>query len=188
MADFTKRAIKETFMRLLEEHPLSQITVKTLAEACGINRNTFYYHFADIPALIEEITIEEAERTIAEYPSIESLEACLAAAVGFAKKRRRAILHIVDSVNRAAFEKSLWRVSRHVVGRYIGAVSRDLPGNWAASEDGRLITDFYADVCFGIVMQWIDEGMPDGMETKIARLYELKQGSVEEMLKRSLNR
>ena len=55
MANFTQKAIKETFIALLEEHPLSDITVKNIVETCGINRNSFYYHYQDIPALIEEI-------------------------------------------------------------------------------------------------------------------------------------
>ena len=47
MANFTQKAIKETFIALLEEHPLSDITVKNIVETCGINRNSFYYHFQD---------------------------------------------------------------------------------------------------------------------------------------------
>ena len=55
MANFTRRAIKEAFTSLLEERPLNDITVKDIVERCGINRNSFYYHYQDLPALIEEI-------------------------------------------------------------------------------------------------------------------------------------
>ncbi len=41
-------AIKEAFMRLLNRKPLDKITVKEIVEECGINRNTFYYHYDDI--------------------------------------------------------------------------------------------------------------------------------------------
>ena len=61
MANFTEKAIKEAFVELLGEKPLSRITVKDIVERCGINRNSFYYHFRDIPSLIEEIVTEEAE-------------------------------------------------------------------------------------------------------------------------------
>ena len=54
MPNFTKKAIKETFIELLDERPLNKITVKDIVEACGINRNSFYYHFEDLPALVEE--------------------------------------------------------------------------------------------------------------------------------------
>ena len=44
MAQFTKRAIVESFIRLLNEKPLDKITVKEILDYCGINRNTIYYH------------------------------------------------------------------------------------------------------------------------------------------------
>ena len=52
MPNFTKMAIKATFIKLLNERPLNRITVKDIVEECGVNRNSFYYHFEDIPALL----------------------------------------------------------------------------------------------------------------------------------------
>ena len=42
MPSFMKDAIKKTFVELLEELPMSSITVKMIVEKCGINRNSFY--------------------------------------------------------------------------------------------------------------------------------------------------
>ena len=55
MANFTKQAIKTSFIKLLNEQPLNKISVRSIVEDCGINRNSFYYHYRDIPDLIEEI-------------------------------------------------------------------------------------------------------------------------------------
>ena len=49
----TKRGISEVFWQLLEEMPYNKITVKAIVDRCQLNRNTFYYHFQDIPALAE---------------------------------------------------------------------------------------------------------------------------------------
>ena len=43
MASFTRKAIMESFVTLLNEKPLSKITIKDIVEACGINRNTDVY-------------------------------------------------------------------------------------------------------------------------------------------------
>ena len=59
MANFTRNAIKSSFMKLLNDRPLSQITVKDIVNDCGVNRNTFYYYFHDIPSLIEDIIMED---------------------------------------------------------------------------------------------------------------------------------
>ena len=72
MPNFTKNAIKQAFIKLLDERPLKQITVKDIVEECGINRNTFYYHFSDIPTLTEEIMMEGATQIIEKYPNVDS--------------------------------------------------------------------------------------------------------------------
>ena len=64
MPNFTKRAIKDAFLRQLAERPLGQITVKDIVEECGINRNSFYYHYEGIPSLLEEIIAEELKKLI----------------------------------------------------------------------------------------------------------------------------
>ena len=69
MANFTRRAIKETFWKLLNQRPLNQITVKDIVEDCGINRNSFYYHFEDLPALVEEIVEEQVQVLIQNHPT-----------------------------------------------------------------------------------------------------------------------
>ena len=43
MSGFTKEIIAKTFTELLDEKPMSKITVKDIVERCGVNRNTFYY-------------------------------------------------------------------------------------------------------------------------------------------------
>ncbi|MDY4491271.1 MAG: TetR/AcrR family transcriptional regulator, partial [Candidatus Faecousia sp.] len=53
MANFTKKAIRDSFVKLLNEKPISQITVKDIVEDCGVNRNTFYYYYQDLPQLME---------------------------------------------------------------------------------------------------------------------------------------
>ena len=184
MPNFTKMAIKATFIRLLDEKPLSQITVKNIVEECGVNRNSFYYHFQDIPALIEELVTETADQIIAEYPAIDSLETCLNVALEFATKNRRAILHIYNSVNRDIFEQYLWKVCQHVVSAYAGAIFADKP---VREEDKELIIRFYRQECFGMVMGWMNRGMKDGIREDISRLCELRRGMVDAMIRRSLN-
>ena len=58
MPSFTKKAIEASFLKLLNETPLSNITVKMIVDDCQINRNSFYYHFLDIPSLLEAIIVQ----------------------------------------------------------------------------------------------------------------------------------
>ena len=59
MSELTKRAIQESFKKLLSNQPLDKITVKNITDDCGVNRNTFYYHYSDIYQLLEEIFLTD---------------------------------------------------------------------------------------------------------------------------------
>ena len=65
MAQTTKKRIMEGFLELLEQRPLDKISVVDVAEHCGINRNTFYYYYCDIYALIRELMETVAAQMIA---------------------------------------------------------------------------------------------------------------------------
>lgn len=73
MPTFTKRAIIESFLRLVGKKTLDKITVRDLVDDCGINRNTFYYYFQDIYAVMEEI----CSMALSTVPQSESLSVTL---------------------------------------------------------------------------------------------------------------
>ena len=64
MSQVTKRALEASLKKLLLERPLDKITVTDIAEDCGINRMTFYYHFRDIYDLVEWACQEDARRIL----------------------------------------------------------------------------------------------------------------------------
>jgi AcrR family transcriptional regulator len=181
MPNFTKAAIKSSFLKLLNERPLKQITVKDIVEDCGINRNSFYYHFSDIPSLIEEIVMGEANRVIDEYPSIDSVESMLNAAMEFARANKRAVMHIYNSANRAVYEQYLWQVCERIVSVYLEKLTE---GRSISDSDRKTVVNFYKCVCFGLVNGWVGRGMPKEAEAEMQRICELQAGMVEEMIAR----
>ena len=46
--DTTKQALANALKQLLQKKQITKITINDIAEACGISRMTFYYHFKDI--------------------------------------------------------------------------------------------------------------------------------------------
>ncbi|MBQ1489278.1 MAG: TetR/AcrR family transcriptional regulator C-terminal domain-containing protein [Lachnospiraceae bacterium] len=184
MANFTKKAIKESFIRLLKERPLSKITVQVIADDCGINRNSFYYHFQDIPALIEEITLEEVDRLIEMYPEISSIEECLNVIADYAEHNKKLILNIFNSANRDIFEQHLWGICEYAVRTYGKSA---FPEKNIDEENAEVLVIYYKCVSFGIVMDWMENGMENDIHETIHRFLKLNGGMVEEALNRSEN-
>lgn len=178
MANFTRRAIMETFITLLEERPLSKITVKDIVDTCGINRNTFYYYFHDIPELVEVIVKEEAQAIIQKYPSVTTIMECFDALIEFASRRKRTIMHIYRSVNREMFEQNLMDISEYFVHSYIDTALAQIP---VSQKDKTAIIDYYKCVCFGLTIDWLNRGMTEEYAQSIRRIILLKKDYAIEM-------
>ena len=181
MADFTKRAIKASFLKLLDERPLSRITVKDIAGDCGINRNTFYYHYQDIPALLMEIIKDNMDQILEEYPNFDSFEQCVEAAVRTAIDNRRVVMHIYNSINRNLYERYIWELSEYAVTHYIGSA---FPERKISEEDRDMIIRYYKCECFGIVTDWLENGMSEDAVRYFRRIFELKKDQAEELIRR----
>ena len=162
MSAYTKQAIKNSFLKLLNDRPLNQVTVKAIVEDCGINRNTFYYHFTDIPSLATEIITERADQIIRQYANPDSPEACLNAAVQFMTENRRAVMHIC----------------RHTVEAYAAAAYGDLP---LSKEDREILIRFWQCECYGQIVEWLSNDMKYDIQAQFSRLCTFYRGGFEAM-------
>ena len=99
----TKEIIKETFWELLEEKPYNKITVQDIVNRCRVNRNTFYYHFQDIPTLMIDSIEDWMEEVIQKYGTFISPVDCLTYMAEECMKRKKAFLHLFRSVQKDTF-------------------------------------------------------------------------------------
>lgn len=61
MAIDMKKVIADAVRTLLIDKKKKRITVKDIVEECNITRQAFYYHFADIPELLQWMATQKAE-------------------------------------------------------------------------------------------------------------------------------
>ena len=182
MPSFTRNAIIASFLKLLNERPIHKITVKDIVEDCGINRNSFYYHFEDLPSLAEAIVKEEADKIIEEHAEAASLEDCLDIAIDFALKNKRAILHIYNSVNREAYDRYLNRVCEYAVTEYVDLVAGEYT---IQDEDKAIIIKFYKCELVGQILDWMNDGMRYDIVEQFHRICTLFEGSAQMAFQRS---
>lgn len=183
MAAFTKDAIKNSFMKLLNEKQLNKITVKDIVEDCKINRNSFYYHYSDIPSLLEEILIEQADMlvSLAEPASIYD---CILSAIDFALINKRAMMHIFNSPNRDMIYSYINRVSQRAVSEY---VERFATGYNISSDDKQAIIMYYKCLLIGFLVDWLSSDMKYDLRDEISRICKLFEGSTETAFIRGSN-
>nr|WP_302135796.1 TetR/AcrR family transcriptional regulator [uncultured Schaedlerella sp.] len=127
----TKALIKKTFLELAETSDVERITVKAICDRANINRGTFYYHYLDVPDLIEKLETAAAERItqsiLARYhfdrktsDLLEDLFLCLKkypedALLLFGKKgghHEKGLEHLYNALKKTALPQ--WKAKSHV--------------------------------------------------------------------------
>ena len=179
---YTKKKIREEFIKILNERPLNKITVKDIASACEINRNTFYYYYTDVYALLSELFQTELQTVTDEYNDTFSWEESFIVATKVALENKIAINHVYNSMQREELEDYIYNVSGHVMNRYVEKVS---DGISASSGDKKLIASFYQCALTEMVLRWIASGMKEDPDTIIRRIRRLFDGHIALSLKRS---
>ncbi|MEA4919467.1 MAG: TetR-like C-terminal domain-containing protein [Clostridiaceae bacterium] len=182
MSQFTKKAIKESFVKLLNERPFDKITIKDVVEDCGINRNTFYYYYQDIFALLDDIFESEANDVIGSGYVHDSWQEGFIKSAGFAMRNKSAIFHVYNSINRQHLERYLYKVSEDLME---GIVKSEAEGLNVSDEDIRLVSVFYKHAIVGLFLEWLQRGMKDEPEYIIRRMGRLLDGNIRNILARA---
>lgn len=63
--------LENAFLKLIEEKPFSKITVNDIVKEAGVHRNTFYYHYQSIPAMLSEICRRMTDKMFDIYQNVQ---------------------------------------------------------------------------------------------------------------------
>lgn len=182
MASLTKKAIKQSFVKLLNERPFDKITVKDIVEDCGVNRNTFYYYYQDIYQLLRDIFDSETMALSENHVEYDSWEEGIIDAAHFAMKNKRLIYHVYNSISREELERYLNAACEYIMVQHI---RRKAEGMYVSEDDVELISLFYKHAVVGIMVDWLQHGMKKEPEDIINRLGALMDGNIELILKKA---
>ncbi len=175
MAQFTRTAIVNSFIRLLNEKPLDKITVKDIVDDCGVNRNTFYYHFQDIYALLDELFRTELQKILKEDGAAGSWQEALLVCTEFARENKRAVYHVYQSGARDYLEDYMRRLMEKMMEAF---VRREAQGMDLPEEDILVVAAFYQAALNGMVLEWLRRDMKEDPERIIHKIGVLFDGTV----------
>ncbi len=181
MSQITKKALAASLKKLLLEKPLDKITVTDIAEDCGVNRQTFYYHFQDIYDLLEWYFASEASEALEGKKSYGTWQQGFLKIFQWVQENRPLVLNAYKSVSREQVERYLYEVTGKLL---IDVVEEQAVGLSVRDEDKRFIADFYKFAFVGLMLDWIRQGLKEDPERIIARLSVLIQGDVRRALEK----
>ena len=181
MSDLTKRALEQSLKNLLLQKPLSKITISDIADDCGINRMTFYYHFKDIYDLIEWSCEEDARKALEGKKTYDTWQQGLLQIFEAVQENRAFILNVYRSISREQVENYLYKLTYQLL---IGVVHEQAEGMSVREEDQDFIATVYKYAFVGLMLDWIKNDMKADPAVIVDRLAAVIHGNVAAALER----
>ncbi|ROR31653.1 putative dihydroxyacetone kinase regulator [Mobilisporobacter senegalensis] len=181
MSQTTKRALAASLKKLLATTTLDKITVKDIVCDCEVNRQTFYYHFQDIYALIEWIYTTEAEKAIDGNKTYDTWQQGFNQVFVYMHDNKHLVMNTYRSLSREYLERFLYEVTYSLL---INVVEEQSKGMDVSVENKQFIAHFYKFAFVGIVLDWISTGMKEDPQKIIDQIYTLICGDFKKALEK----
>jgi len=181
VSDITKRALEKSLKNMMLKKPVNKITINDIAEDCGVNRATFYYHFKDIYDLIEWSCEEDSRKAADGNTTYDTWEQGFLNIFHTVEENKPFILNVYRHVSQEQIIQYLYRV---VYGLIIIVVEECAQGMDVREDDKQFIADFYKYAFVGMMLDWIRQDMKPSPEKMIFRLSSLIEGDIIRMLEK----
>lgn len=181
MSFLTKRELANSLKKLMGKKPLAKITVKDLVTDCGVNRQTFYYHFQDIYSLLGWVYKTEALEILERYQTYETWQQGFLHVFHYIIDNQAFCQNTLNSLARDYLLSFLYKVIFNSTMVVVDDIAKDYN---AAEEDKQFIGNFYTYAFVALVIEWMKKGMKEKPEDIIERLTKLMEGNVGRALQR----
>ncbi|HAH62462.1 MAG TPA: dihydroxyacetone kinase transcriptional activator DhaS [Treponema sp.] len=181
MSQITKTALAASLKKISETTPIDRITVTQIVEDCGVNRQTFYYHFKDIYDLVSWIYQKETTESIGEKKTYNTWQDGFMNVFTYVLANRNFVLRTYYSSCRQHLLDFLYK---EVYNLLIGVVD-ECAGNFSVhDEDKSFIANFYKYAFVGIMFDWIEDDMYKKPEVLVRQISTLVEGDIFKALER----
>lgn len=165
MADsnITKRALATALKELMQDMPFAKIHVSHICDKCGMNRQSFYYHFQDKFELMNWIFDMDFIELFNQQPSEQTLEGITA------------LCRILYD-NRQFYRNALVVQGQNSLGGHIREIAKPiLHERLKDALSGEDSTDFYCecflDAVLNAILRWISDSSCEPPEAFIPSFF-----------------
>ncbi len=160
--DRTKLMLAESLRNLMRKKPLDKIKIHEIVDACGVNRQTFYYHFQDIYALVEWMYQYDAVKIIeqnneaflkGEIGTEDNWDSVINALFAYIEEHRNEILSVINSRAMVYFSNFVYEALKSSIRRVVDVKSENIVVDEFYKN---FISNFYAIALGGMVQSWLE--------------------------------
>ena len=104
----TKKELAAALKKLMASKTINKITVRELVTECGMNRNSFYYHFDDIYALFKWMVEAEAVEVVRQYDLMMDYHEVVGFVLDYVESNQYLLTNAYNAVGRDGLKRFLY--------------------------------------------------------------------------------
>lgn len=157
----TKEKLAAALKTLLLEKPFERITIREIVGQCGMNRQTFYYHFNDIYDLLEWMYHQEMVSLLSPYQEPEDWKKNSLTLLNYIHENALICKRVLNSPGYKQLRRFVFMDFRALYRKFFDKMAF---GHEFDEEFKTFLADFYAFGVEGYVIRWIEDGMKESPE------------------------
>ncbi|MFC0265508.1 TetR/AcrR family transcriptional regulator C-terminal domain-containing protein [Alloscardovia macacae] len=149
----TKTQLAESLKKAMSDKPLSKITVSALVADSHVNRKTFYYHFADINALLEWMLYQEAVQVVAQFDLVNDYEDAIRFVVHYVQENTHILNCAYDTLGREGLKNFFYYDFTALMTRIISEREKELRlSGRVPQEFEKFLCHFFTEAIAGMLV------------------------------------
>ena len=154
VSEHTKAMLCQALKKKMVQKPLDKITIRELADDCGLKRQAFYYHFQDIYDLVRWMFQQEAVSLLRQHDGALLWQEGLLQLLRYIEENRAVCRCALQSLGRS-YISMFFRDDIHaIIHRTVDELHRQAHFLQAPGQ-GELLTQFYVIALAGVVESWV---------------------------------
>ena len=150
----TKKQLAAALKKRMAVKPINKITVRDLVTECGLNRNSFYYHFEDIYALFKWMVEEEAVDVVKQYDLMVDYHEVINFVLDYVENNQYLLANAYNSMGQAGLKRFLYMDCISCLEPLIEE-GAEKQGVTIEEDYKKFLCSFYSEALAGTLLEYI---------------------------------
>ena len=169
-----KEQIANAAMTLIVQKNVRKLTVKQIVEECHITRQTFYYHFEDIPHLLQWILVRGLKQMRESARDQGGIEERLRYMFSIAVQAKPYVRKTMASNYGEEMERIL-RKEMHQLAEDVAEESHQFQN--IPREEMKIVMQYHTQALMGMLEQWSDASS-EQIDQVVHTIYKIMSGKI----------
>lgn len=149
----TKKSLAKSLKTLMKKKKFNKITINDIVKLSKVNRNTFYYHFEDINALLKWTFEQETFDFLKTFDMTTDFEKALNFIIDYVEDNKHILNCVTNSLGREQMKQFFSDDLKDVVKMIIDASEKEL--NLKVNDDfKKYLCNFYTEAIAGNLLAY----------------------------------